>query len=785
MADDQGTPIASPLFSAGPFPALRPDQLAPLGLQPEHVAGLPDALGGLDTRATALEQGQTSDRITATSWADLQAKPGTFAGQGGEVVGLLGTTHNDPASGTVVSDGGIYSWSTAPARWDRIGDNSDQVVASKVASGVTNALVPFDSRLTAREKQMDQGRTGSDSLFGSDDLNVDTSYGRWYHALQTAVLDAIRMEDAKGILMLMDTVTRIMRLPAIGSDRVTSPHISVGDRVVLSAESLHFALSTLTDVPFCVSVGDDKIIDFDPVTKKLSLFNPLFNDIQAALATISGLTAGSATITGQTSMGGDASVSGALAVTKAASVSDTLAVGKSITAGSSLTVAADGASIVIHDWPDSMAPLPPDLIRGFSFLGRRKEILGFDTRNDALAPNAPPADYQLPNDLLVERGGRVGLQRYARPRNESFPRALPIFLQGPAMRPLPPRTHQLIPAGTATGSRLWAAFICWDGVPYDPNTPGGGPGANGEQLGSYIAMYSSDDQGATWVQRAQLVPPSFVTDRLADPQLGVIDGKLVLFAFAAYNSGHSAFQGTFGVVIDNPLSKSTFVATPATWLGNGVFYRLEHAFGQNFLMVDRWSAFSGFNPTPVIEAGAFLCRMGLDIDGLPYIERLSKQPDVDPSIRTYMETQVVPLTGGGFLAYRRTTLGTYSMTSPDGKTWSTPAPLDFPNAVSRTLLGRSPSGRLFRVLNKSNPGRTNLTIDFSDDEGVTWPYSLLIYPGTSSYPGIAFVGDNVYAILDTRRGQDASHIKDILCLATTESGIVGGTATIVQTLIAS
>jgi hypothetical protein len=138
-----------------PDDALRGTYVWEDGAWSPEQARLEAKAAALDAHVSALQQGQTSDRITATSWAELQAKPGAFAGQGGEVVGLLGTTHMDPASGTVVSDGGVYAWSTAPARWDRIGDNAAQLVASRVASDVATAVQPLDARLSSREQQID------------------------------------------------------------------------------------------------------------------------------------------------------------------------------------------------------------------------------------------------------------------------------------------------------------------------------------------------------------------------------------------------------------------------------------------------------------------------------------------------------------------------------------------------------------------------------------------------------------------------------------------------------
>lgn len=72
------------------------------------------------------------------TWAELNASPGTFAGQAGRVTDDAGT-HTDPVVGGTVANEGNYSWSVSPAGWQRVGDLLDAVTLAEVLTDV-NAL---------------------------------------------------------------------------------------------------------------------------------------------------------------------------------------------------------------------------------------------------------------------------------------------------------------------------------------------------------------------------------------------------------------------------------------------------------------------------------------------------------------------------------------------------------------------------------------------------------------------------------------------------------------------
>ena len=69
-----------------------------------------------------------------------------------------------------------------------------------------------------------------------------------------------------------------------------------------------------------------------------------------------------------------------------------------------------------------------------------------------------------------------------------------------------------------------------------------------------------------------------------------------------------------------------------------------------------------------------------------------------------------------------------------------------------------------------------MTIKLSEDDGETWPYSVVLEgadsPQTVSYPIVAFDGDDIYTIYDY--GRDVAN--EIRVTVVKESEIVAGTA---------
>jgi len=112
------------------------------------VAGVPDTVrqsfeklsmqlastGPLATRIAGAADGL----VQVNTWAQLEAIPGTRAGQPGQAIGPDAGTHTDPVVGGIVPNKGKYTWSMAPAGWRWIADY--QAVTEETIDEVYDAL---------------------------------------------------------------------------------------------------------------------------------------------------------------------------------------------------------------------------------------------------------------------------------------------------------------------------------------------------------------------------------------------------------------------------------------------------------------------------------------------------------------------------------------------------------------------------------------------------------------------------------------------------------------------
>lgn len=91
---------------------------------------------------------ESADEVIKGTWAALAAVTGTRTGQRGEVFGPDASTHTDPVVGGTVANEGIYSWSTSPAGWQRLGarpelDEQAEEVLERLDPLFTNwAMIP-------------------------------------------------------------------------------------------------------------------------------------------------------------------------------------------------------------------------------------------------------------------------------------------------------------------------------------------------------------------------------------------------------------------------------------------------------------------------------------------------------------------------------------------------------------------------------------------------------------------------------------------------------------------
>ncbi|MBQ3076197.1 MAG: exo-alpha-sialidase [Clostridia bacterium] len=156
--------------------------------------------------------------------------------------------------------------------------------------------------------------------------------------------------------------------------------------------------------------------------------------------------------------------------------------------------------------------------------------------------------------------------------------------------------------------------------------------------------------------------------------------------------------------------------------------------------------------------------------------------------RTFDEHMVVERRDGSLLMMARTRNGMGCSFSEDGgRTWSDSTPFALPGPDSRFHLCRLRSGRLllithYRFINRKK-GRNHLCALLSEDEGKSWPYSLLLDERDGvSYPDAAEGDDGFIDIVyDRERGvakgslQEAyAEAREIIVARITEQDILKG-----------
>lgn len=103
---------------------------ADLAVQLASTGAVAASIANTNSKIEAAAQGL----VSAATWAQLLATPGTRATQPGRVPSTDTGTHNDPVVGGSVKNSGEYSWSVAPAGWRRTGDVIDMVALRQTAS---------------------------------------------------------------------------------------------------------------------------------------------------------------------------------------------------------------------------------------------------------------------------------------------------------------------------------------------------------------------------------------------------------------------------------------------------------------------------------------------------------------------------------------------------------------------------------------------------------------------------------------------------------------------------
>nr|WP_294795877.1 sialidase family protein [uncultured Mucilaginibacter sp.] len=316
-------------------------------------------------------------------------------------------------------------------------------------------------------------------------------------------------------------------------------------------------------------------------------------------------------------------------------------------------------------------------------------------------------------------------------------------------------------------------------------------GSKGEQLGNYVVLSTSSDDGTTWKNDELVIAPDNENLRFFDQALWK-DKYGTLHLSWSVSEGYiinGASLKVWQIMIKRNSKNQLVISKPSimfpglmvckpTFVGQDSSTMLFPMSGPN--MVTTATSIG----TPSEINGPFLYKATHDGSYLGPLSLFSKV-NLDNSVRSYDEHMIVNIDDHNFLCAMRTTKGLYMTDSKDaGLTWSEAKKFTDigPTPESRAYFGKLRSGNLLLVVNSSTL-RENITAFISKDNGKTWPYSLVIDKRYgNSYPDVSQdVNGNIYIIFDYGR----SPYGQIMFAKITEANIINSPKTAVPLITIS
>ena len=309
-------------------------------------------------------------------------------------------------------------------------------------------------------------------------------------------------------------------------------------------------------------------------------------------------------------------------------------------------------------------------------------------------------------------------------------------------------------------------------------------GGHTEFTENFVMMVISDDNGETWSDAVAVVDPPSPDVRAFDSTFWIApDGRVFWF----WSQSSDWFDGIAGVwysVLENPeADPAEFRFTAPVRIANGIMMDKPTVLsdGTWALPVSVWTGdYKKHDSLGVVQG----CYMVVSEDngktfhprGRIDLARVEGGPRFD-------EHCFVEHNDGAIECYIRVNRGVATSISRDkGATWTAPD-------LSKTILGpnsrmyavRLRSGRILLVNNDASgivpgekdwPVRERMTAYLSDDDGKTWPHSLLLDERTAvSYPDAQETADgSLFIIYDHERTKNG----DILMARITEDDILAG-----------
>jgi len=335
-----------------------------------------------------------------------------------------------------------------------------------------------------------------------------------------------------------------------------------------------------------------------------------------------------------------------------------------------------------------------------------------------------------------------------------------LSLQAPALQTDPgpacaaaARRWQGIPGiERAAGGRLWAVWYT---------------GGDGEGPDNYVVLVTSEDDGGTWSGPKLVIdPPGKV--RACDPCLWRDPvGGMWLFWAQSYQ-WFDGRCGVWSVRCEDPDNRRPTWSPPRR-IGNGIMLNKPTVLstGEWLLPAAVWDCEEPKLPDLAGE------RYSNVICSADQGRTWHRRGRADVPDRTFDEHMIVERRDGSLWMLVRTKYGIGQSVSNDrGATWSPGSPSTIPGPDSRFFLRRLRSGRLLLVNHHRFEGRSHLTALLSEDDGATWPASLLLDARRNvSYPDGVEAGDGrIFVIYDRERQKE----KEILLAVFREADVLQG-----------
>lgn len=329
--------------------------------------------------------------------------------------------------------------------------------------------------------------------------------------------------------------------------------------------------------------------------------------------------------------------------------------------------------------------------------------------------------------------------------------------------------------GTSTiarsGSRFWLAWRA------DKNVAGESPG-------NFFVIGYSDDNCVT-VTESHILKFSNDNHQIVDPMLWLNpDSKEIWLFWGSFGKAQAqdGICGCWCSVLENPNAKRGFSwSRPYKYRQIGDPRRPIRVAGRWMQCIDMWRSDAAFPPMYPETAGCEFVEFNpLNKTTINIGHNTPNNPAGGGTFSGFFETELLQLTDGRLMSTTRGLTGTEltrSFSSDGGENWTEQVKYEVLGDVSssRIWLGRTPSGRVLIAYN-NDLVRRSLTIKLSDDDGETFPYSVVLeaadVPNTVSYPIVAFDGDTIYTTYDVGRGV----ANEIRVAVTKESEIVEGTS---------